>query len=309
MSGKALSPVDARALSWLAFARGCLDAQQLPSSAPDVWDSAAFTATACSLASQPPFAAAWRELGVQVHDSTGSLALRRQSMSAGHAGPDASAPHHMQVLHCSVPLAELPTAIRGAVVGLAVGPQQQQPAYRHTLNSPADAAPQPCLGLGIVRSLDTSAGVVYLLTPLSEAELQLVNVLQVRLFVCQCLTQDAGTHRVVNDIVVVRSLKIFTMLAGGSPESSAGAGAGAGAPVSLPGTLFVDIRCKRFALNEEPRESAAGSAPVAVRCSRGCTEDSAGASECLATGVCSMQEVASDCGKLNNDRTGDCHIS
>lgn len=171
-------------MSWLAFARGCLDAQRLAGSAPDAWDSAAFTATAWSLATQPPFAAAWRELGVQVRGRTALLALHRQSTSAGHTRPDASAPHYMQVLHCSVPLAELPAAINGAVVGLAVGPQQQQPTYQHTLNSPADAAPQPCLGLGIVRSLDISTGLIYLLTPLSEAKLQLVNVLQVRICLC-----------------------------------------------------------------------------------------------------------------------------
>jgi hypothetical protein len=184
VSSKALSPVDARALTWLAFARGCLDAQRLAGSAPDAWDSAAFTATAWSLASQPPFAAAWRELGVQVRGRTALLALHRQSMSAGDIRRDASALHRMQVLHCSVPLAELPAAINGAVVGLAVGPQQQQPTYQHTLNSPADAAPQPCLGLGIVRSMDISAGLIHLLTPLSEAELQLVNVLQVRISLC-----------------------------------------------------------------------------------------------------------------------------
>ncbi len=105
-------------------------------------------------------------------------------MAAGDTRPDGRAPHHIQVLHCSVPLAELPAAINGAVVGLAVGPQQQQPTYQHTLNSPADAAPQPCLGLGIARSLDISTGLIYLLTPLSEAELQLVNVLQVRGSLC-----------------------------------------------------------------------------------------------------------------------------
>ena len=57
---------------------------------------------------------------------------------------------------------------------------------------------------------------------------------------------------------------IFIKLADGTPEPSASAAASAGAPVSLPGTLLFDDRCKRFALHEEPRESAAGSTPVAV---------------------------------------------
>jgi hypothetical protein len=93
---------------------------------------------------------------------------------------DFGIPCQLQVLHCSVPLAELPFAMNGAVVGLGVGPQQQLPSFHNTLNVPADAAPLPCLGLGIVRSLDIEVGVVYLLTPLSDIELQHVDVLQVR---------------------------------------------------------------------------------------------------------------------------------
>ena len=104
-----------------------------------------------------------------------------------------------------------------------------------------------------------------------------------------------------------RSLKIVAMLAGGSPEPAASAAAGSRAPVSLPGTLFVDIR--RFALNEESRESAAGSAPVAEPCKRGYTADSAGAFECLVINVCNIPDVASEWGKLDDDWTGDCHMS
>ena len=185
LPGKAVSPVDTRALSWLALARGCLDAQRLASSAPATWDAAAFTATAWSLAVQPPFAAAWRQLSVQVSGGgveAGSAALHCHDSEHLQVdqGADASTTCRMQVLHCSVPLTELPAAINGAVVGLTVGPQQQLPSYHHTLSVLADAAPHPCLGLGIVRSLDSKLGLIYLLTPLSEAELQHVNVLQVR---------------------------------------------------------------------------------------------------------------------------------
>lgn len=65
-SAKSLSPVDTRALSWLAFARGCLDAQRHAASKPGLWDSTAFAAAAWALAQQPPFVASWRTLSVQV---------------------------------------------------------------------------------------------------------------------------------------------------------------------------------------------------------------------------------------------------
>ena len=82
----------------------------------------------------------------------------------------------MQVMHCAVPLAELPAAVNGVVVGLAAGPEQA--TYAHVLNGGCDAAPLPCLGLGIVRSLDEAAGLLYLLTPLDDSDMQRVNTLQ-----------------------------------------------------------------------------------------------------------------------------------
>lgn len=78
-----------------------------------------------------------------------------------------------------MPASELPAAINGAVVGLAVAPEGRLQTYQHTLNSAADAAPLPCLGLGIVRSLDVAAGLLFLLTPLGQADLERVNTLQV----------------------------------------------------------------------------------------------------------------------------------
>lgn len=82
-------------------------------------------------------------------------------------------------MHCAVPASELPAAINGTVVGLAAGPPEAARTYQHVLNGGGDAAPLPCLGLGIVRSLDVEAGLLYLLTPLADAELQRVTTLQV----------------------------------------------------------------------------------------------------------------------------------
>ncbi len=66
-AGKALSPVDTRALIWLAFSRCCLDARLHADSQSLCWNAAAFAATALALARQPPRSAPLSSLSVQVH--------------------------------------------------------------------------------------------------------------------------------------------------------------------------------------------------------------------------------------------------
>ena len=73
-----------------------------------------------------------------------------------------------------MPASELPHALQGSIVGL--------------LAERADAAlaavdctlPAACLGLGLIRTLDTERGLLYLLTPLPLDQLRRVNTLQVR---------------------------------------------------------------------------------------------------------------------------------
>ena len=98
------------------------------------------------------------------------------------------------MLHCAVPLAELPAAINGAVVGLATGPAGA--AYRHVLNGGAEDTPLPCCGLGIVRGLDVAASLLYLLMPLPEEQLQHVTTLQVAALMLQQSSCAPGLHRV-----------------------------------------------------------------------------------------------------------------
>ena len=76
---------------------------------------------------------------------------------------------------------QVPYALAGAVVGLAtaIGPSQHLNSMDAVYGRP-EAAPFACHGLGIVRCVDVEQGLLYLLTPLSEATMQLVDVLQVR---------------------------------------------------------------------------------------------------------------------------------
>lgn len=80
-----------------------------------------------------------------------------------------------------MPHLQVPAALAGAVVGLASASGLSQPL--HSMDAvcrPPEAAPLACHGLGIVRAVDVERGLLYLLTPLAESAMQLVDVLQVR---------------------------------------------------------------------------------------------------------------------------------
>ena len=80
-----------------------------------------------------------------------------------------------------MPPGQVPYALAGAVVGLATASLLSQPLHSmDTVCGSSEAAPLACHGLGIVRAVDVEQGLLYLLTPLPEATLQLVDVLQVR---------------------------------------------------------------------------------------------------------------------------------
>lgn len=76
---KQLSPVDTRALSWMAFGRCCLDAELHVESRPLSWDAAAFAAVATALARQPPRVTALDGLHVQVPVSQVTSPARQTS--------------------------------------------------------------------------------------------------------------------------------------------------------------------------------------------------------------------------------------
>jgi len=81
-----------------------------------------------------------------------------------------------------MPSDQIPYALAGAVVGLAVASQLRHPV--HTMDAlfrtSSSEAPLACHALGIVRAVDVERGLLYLLTPLSEAAMLLVDTLQVK---------------------------------------------------------------------------------------------------------------------------------
>lgn len=162
---KTLSPVDSRALTWLAFGRCCLDETRHGGSQPLSWNAAAFTSVAVALSQQPPFATDLQGLSIQV-------------------------------MHCAVPLHEVPAAINGTVVGLSVSGKSKGAAatMSHVLTATAlDAPPLECLGLGIVRGIDSATGSVFILSPLTAAQIQKVDTLQIgRLHLPPALLQAPG---------------------------------------------------------------------------------------------------------------------
>ena len=86
----------------------------------------------------------------------------------------------LQVLHAAVSPDQLPYALAGAVVGLATASGLNQPLHSmDTVFGNFKGAPLVCHALGIIRAVDVHEGLLYLLTPLSEADMLLVDTLQV----------------------------------------------------------------------------------------------------------------------------------
>jgi hypothetical protein len=97
---KTLSPVDSRALTWLAFGRCCLDETRHGGSQPLSWNAAAFTSVAVALSQQPPFATDLQGLSIQVN---GSVYEHQETRVTLNSKP------YVKVLRLSVVLAaELP---------------------------------------------------------------------------------------------------------------------------------------------------------------------------------------------------------
>ncbi|KAM0034735.1 putative P-loop containing nucleoside triphosphate hydrolase [Helianthus debilis subsp. tardiflorus] len=83
-------------------------------------------------------------------------------------------------LHCEVPKAEIFYSLNASIVGLAV-------------NSEGSEHPPRCVGLGIVRGIDTSRRVLYIITPVPSNVLEEVDVLlQGFIQIPACLLQVQG---------------------------------------------------------------------------------------------------------------------
>jgi hypothetical protein len=170
-----MSATDARALSWLAWARRVIAAS-----------------AAAQLSQQQMFDQQSNPSG-QTNAAVDATAADGEEFQEAAAGLAGALPYevHLQdvsveLQHAQVQQCELPLALNGALVGLAssrnsscscpasTGVDQQQQGI-------AGLGPQlqECLGVGLVRAVDATRGVLYLLTDLDEQRLQEVDVLLV----------------------------------------------------------------------------------------------------------------------------------
>lgn len=80
------------------------------------------------------------------------------------------------MLHSAVPSSHVAAVLNGSIVGLAAA--QPEPAGAGVVSS-ADGAPLQCLGVGIVRAVDASKQLLYILTDVPADDLENVRILQV----------------------------------------------------------------------------------------------------------------------------------
>eukprot|EP00884_Botryococcus_braunii_P005046 jgi/Botrbrau1/14542/Bobra.0212s0009.1 len=143
---KRVSGPEARSLLWLAYWRSCLG--QPPTVGG--WGAPAFAAVATGLVHERPFQ------------------IRRSDIQ-------------ISILHSWVHPSEQLRAVNGALVGLLRCPEHASPRKEHDAavggRDAEDQLPQ-CLGIGIVRSVDVSRGLLYILTPILGEELEEVGMLQ-----------------------------------------------------------------------------------------------------------------------------------
>jgi hypothetical protein len=84
----------------------------------------------------------------------------------------------IEVQHAQVEPGEIPVAINGAVVGLATSNSSSSSSCQAEASRTQQGLLHECLGLGLVRAVDGPRKQLYLLTDLSEQQLQKVDLLQ-----------------------------------------------------------------------------------------------------------------------------------
>jgi hypothetical protein len=90
-------------------------------------------------------------------------------LSSGHA--------NVQVMHTCLGETQLLAALNCSIVGLASS--RCQPASTSDTEGKEQFRLLPCLGFGIVRSVDAGKGMLYILTDVEAAGLEKIDVIQV----------------------------------------------------------------------------------------------------------------------------------
>jgi len=170
-------PLDDKTLPWAVFAQHCVGS----SSCEGAVTQADVTALAQSLTHHTPYVISCSAIHVEVRANKTSWHCHydenRNNFLLMHETTISMVSRACwQVLHSGVPATELSHALQGSIVGL-LAQRAAEPS------AAADGTlPAACLGLGLIRTLDTERGLLYLLTPLPLDQLQRVNSLQVRPF-------------------------------------------------------------------------------------------------------------------------------
>ena len=142
---------------------------------------------------------------------------------------------------------ELSHALQGSIVGLLAEPAQK--AAEHSAAAD-EALPAACLGLGIIRTLDSERGLLYLLTPLPLDQLQRVNTLQVRR--CEVVFKLPMLLHWHAQGSCLRS-RAFPAT-GGQVRVASSAAAVVSSTVAVPGCIFAVSGGQRIEDHEKQRE-------------------------------------------------------
>lgn len=136
-------------------------------------------------AANPPAAAASKSGSAQGADAAAvaGAAATAEDFGSVAAALAAAAPMvvsladlQIEVQHAQVSFEEIPVALNGAVVGLASS--NSSSSGQAEASGTQQGLLHECLGLGLVRAVDGPRKQLYLLTDLSEQQLQKVDMLQ-----------------------------------------------------------------------------------------------------------------------------------
>ena len=139
------SAVEVRALAWTAFAAHCIATMSRHSTTPTA-------------------------IGMAVEEEKSSVGNQLASLVPYKVLPRDL--HSITVLHTSVPPSELGRVLNGAIVGLCGNGNGNGNS-----NSNSSTSVRYCRGIGIVRAVD--GGALYILTPMTLAQLERVRAIEV----------------------------------------------------------------------------------------------------------------------------------
>jgi len=164
--------VEQRALHWMAFAEACVQAS---SSGQGLQQEAEYNDDAQRQEANNACAVDERHTCALGGEENGLVAVGDR-LAAANPFEVSLRDLRINILHSDVPRTEMERVLNGAIVGLCSLSERKK--ERSVDDDIADGL-LPCLGLGLVRAVDANAGMAYVLSPLTEDRLQMVDALEV----------------------------------------------------------------------------------------------------------------------------------